>query len=242
MITNLANKELDKLTQEDLVVVCGGANNISKNNSMKGLSCATKFIQHRRHTNVLLINAPHRYDLEESSCENKEVEFFNKKLSHFVKRYNHAEVIATGEKREQYTKHGLHMNKKGKEYLSRKIADKIYKLFSNQTRILIILKWNETPEPSSSTPRASTDPTKNECCEIEEINRRKNLDHRTQSKPKSRISITPLHQHTQPKLNTSLETTPEIASHNVNDSTEKEAGDLGKECEEEGDEGKESEN
>ena len=117
MITNLANKELDHLTQEYLVVVCGGANNISKNNSMKGLSCDTKFIQHRRHTNVLLINAPHRYDLEESSCVNKEVEIFNGKLSHLVKRYNHADVIAIGEKREQYTKHGLHMNKKGKEYL-----------------------------------------------------------------------------------------------------------------------------
>ena len=81
-----------------------------------------------------------------------------------------------------------------------------------------------------------------QCCEVEEINRRKNLDHRTQPKPKSRISITPSNQHTQPKLNSRLETTPEIASRNVNDSTEKEAGDLGKECEEEGDEGKESEN
>ena len=133
VITNLANKELDHFTQEDLVVVCGGANNISKNYSMKGLSCVTKFIQHRRYTNVLLINAPHRYDLEESSCVNKEVEIFNGKLSHLVKRYNHADVIAIGKKREQYTKHVLHMNKKGKVYLSRKIADKIYKLFANQT-------------------------------------------------------------------------------------------------------------
>lgn len=81
MITNVANKELDHLSQEDLVVVCGGANNISKNNSMKGLSCVTKFIQHRRDTNVLLINAPHRYDLEESSCVNKEAKIFNRKLS-----------------------------------------------------------------------------------------------------------------------------------------------------------------
>ena len=57
------------------------------------------------------------------------------------------------------------------------------------------------------------------------------------------VKSSSLHQHTQPKLNSRLETTPEIASHNVNDSTEKEAGDLGKECEEEeGDERKESEN
>ena len=99
VITNLANKELDHLSQEDLVVVCGGANNISKNNSMKGLSCVTKFIQHRRHMNVLLINAPHRYDLEESSCVNKEVKIFNRKLSHLVKKYYHADVIALGKKK-----------------------------------------------------------------------------------------------------------------------------------------------
>jgi hypothetical protein len=247
VITNSANKELDHLSQDDLVVVCGGSNNISKNNSMKGLICATKFIQHRRHTNVLLINAPQRYDLEESSCVNKKVKTFNRKLSHIVKKYNHANVITIGKKREQYTKHGLHMNKKGKEYLSRAIADKIYKLFEHQMRTPITLKWNENPKPFSSTPndpvhslRAPTDPTKSECCGAEEIDRQRNLEHHSQPKPKSRILTTPADQHTLPKLKSKLKTTPEIAPCNVNDSTEMEAGDLEKECEEkQGDEGKE---
>jgi len=44
------------------------------------------------------------------------------------------------------------MNKKGKEYLSREIADKIYKRFANQMRIPVILKWNVTPKPPSSMP------------------------------------------------------------------------------------------
>jgi len=71
------------------------------------------------------------------------------------------------------------VNKKGKEYLSREIADKIYKLFVNQMRIPV-LKWNETPKPSSSTPhdsvhnpRAPTEPTKRECCGAEEIDRQR---------------------------------------------------------------------
>jgi hypothetical protein len=71
------------------------------------------------------------------------------------------------------------MNKKGKEFLSREIADKIYKHFANQMRISIILKWNETPKPPSSTPndpvhspRAPTEPTKRECCGAEEIDKR----------------------------------------------------------------------
>jgi len=91
-------------------------------------------------------------------------------------------------------------------------------------------------------PRTPTDPTKRECCVVEEIDRQKNLHHHTQPKPKSRISITPADQHTQPKLKSRLETTPEIASRNVNDSTVKKVGDLGKECEEKGDERKKSDN
>jgi len=71
-------------------------NKITPNSS---LTNTTKFIQHRRHTNVLLINAPHRYDLEESSCVNKEVKIFNRKLSHLVKKYYHADVIALGKKK-----------------------------------------------------------------------------------------------------------------------------------------------
>ena len=250
VITNLANTELDQLSQEDLVVVCGGANYISKNNSMKGLSCVTKFIQHRRHTNVLLINALHRYDLEESSCVNKEVKIYNRELSQLVKKYNHADVIAIGEKREQYTKHGLHMNKKGKEYLSRKIADNIYKLFSSQTQIPNIFECNATPELSSSSandpdlhPRAPTDPTNRECCEDGEIDSQKSLDQNTQPKLKPRVLTTPADQHTQSKLKPRLATTPAAAVGNANDSTEKETEELGREREEkEGDEGKEDDN
>jgi len=110
VITHSARKELDHLTQKDVVIVCGGANNISKNESVKGLKCVTQFTQHRRHTNVIIMNALHRFDLEESSCVNREVKLFNRKLTQIMKRYNHTEVIDMGSEREHYTKHGLHMN------------------------------------------------------------------------------------------------------------------------------------
>jgi len=34
--------------------------------------------------------------------------------------------------RNHYTKYGLHMNKRGKDWLTRRIADTIKKLFANQ--------------------------------------------------------------------------------------------------------------
>jgi NAD-dependent SIR2 family protein deacetylase len=78
VITNSAKKETEHMTQKDVVIVCGGANNVSKNESIKGLKHITQFMQNRRNTNVIIMNAPHRFDLEESSCVNKEVKVFNR--------------------------------------------------------------------------------------------------------------------------------------------------------------------
>ena len=67
VITDSAKEEFEQLTQNDIVIVCGGTNNISKNESNKGLRHVTQFVQNKRNTNVILMNAPHRFDLEESS-------------------------------------------------------------------------------------------------------------------------------------------------------------------------------
>ena len=104
-------------------------------------------------------------------------------------------------------------------------------------------QWQSIEELNRYILKQSGDPTKREYDEEREIDRQKNQDQHTQPKPKSRVSVTPADQHTQLKLKSRLETTPETASRNVNDSTEKEAGYLGKECKErERDEGKGSDN
>ena len=122
VITNSAKKEIDHLMQKDVVIVCGGANNISKNESSKGLSYVIHFMQNKRNKNVIIMNAPHRFDLKESSYMNKEIKVFNRKLNKVMKRYNHTEVTGLSTNRDHYTKHEFHMNKSGKEWLSRRIA------------------------------------------------------------------------------------------------------------------------
>jgi len=124
--------------------VCGGLNNISKNESIKGHKRVIQFMQNRGNTNVIIMNAPHRFDLEESSCVNKEVEIFNRKLKRIMKRYNHTEVIDMSVSRDHYIKHGLHMNKTGKEWLARRTADTLNKLFTNQKLDPITLEWEES--------------------------------------------------------------------------------------------------
>jgi len=46
--------------------------------------------------------------------------------------------------RDHYTKHGLHMNKTGKDWLTRRTVDTINKLFANQKLAPITLEWKES--------------------------------------------------------------------------------------------------
>jgi cell fate (sporulation/competence/biofilm development) regulator YmcA (YheA/YmcA/DUF963 family) len=49
-----------------------------------------------------------------------------------------------GANRDHHTKHGLHMNKTGKEWITRKTADTINKLFADQKLAPITLEWKES--------------------------------------------------------------------------------------------------
>jgi putative cell wall-binding protein len=69
-ITNAVKKEIANLTRDDIIVVWGGTNDVSKNESSKGLSHISSFVKNRGHTNVVIMNAPHRHDLDTISCIN----------------------------------------------------------------------------------------------------------------------------------------------------------------------------
>ena len=146
VITNSAKKEITRMMKRDVVIVCGGVNNINKNGSIKGLKSVIQFVQNRSNTNVIIMNAPHRYDLEEKSCVNKEVKVYNRKLNNVMRRYNYTEVIDMSANRDHYTEHGLHMNGIGKDWLARRIVNSINKLFVNQELAPIILEWEESSE------------------------------------------------------------------------------------------------
>jgi hypothetical protein len=79
-ITNRARKETDKSTKKDMVVVWGGANNIAKNESEKGLVHISNFVKQRKHTNVIIVSSPKRLDLSTTSCVNSDMTKYNRKL------------------------------------------------------------------------------------------------------------------------------------------------------------------
>jgi hypothetical protein len=60
ILVNSVNNEVRSLSKSD-VISCAGANDIGRNNSLKALQQIMNFIINNKHTNIILITAPHRY-------------------------------------------------------------------------------------------------------------------------------------------------------------------------------------
>jgi hypothetical protein len=84
-----------------------------------------EFAINANHTNVILMGAPHRYDLIRNSCVDNEVEVFNRKLRKRLERFGKVEMIDVVSERHFYTKHGQHLNSGGKESMAKKTATTI---------------------------------------------------------------------------------------------------------------------
>ena len=68
---------------------------------------------------------PPRYDLKRDSCINEVTREFNRKLKNLSEQFTNLTVIGTPIDREVYTRHGLHMNRRGKEQAAIKISTEI---------------------------------------------------------------------------------------------------------------------
>ena len=134
---------IGKLTNRDCVIVCGGKNDISKNNASDAVRNLVQFVKCHNNTNLMVISAPHRHDLIESSCVNKEVKSFNIKLKEKMNRFKNVTMIDVNLERNGFTRHGLHMNNRGKEILSREIAEKLSGLWTTATIKPIIMIWKD---------------------------------------------------------------------------------------------------
>jgi hypothetical protein len=71
------------------------------------------------------MNAPRRHDLDTISCINNEVKVFKRKLLKKMKMYDCAKVMETNLSRERFTQDGVHVNRLGRELISKTISENI---------------------------------------------------------------------------------------------------------------------
>jgi hypothetical protein len=133
--------DIKYLRSKDVMVLWGGANDVCRNNSKDALKHITNFVNTNGNTNIIILCVPHRHDLPEWSCVNKEVKAFNRKLVKLMNPYKHVTVVKVDPDREFFTRHGQHMNL-GKEKIALRTARVVTDLFSNQEET-ISLNWKD---------------------------------------------------------------------------------------------------
>jgi hypothetical protein len=120
--------ELKCCGQND-VVIAGGANDIDKSNVTINeiIVPMTHFIQKYASTNVIIVNIPHRYDLENvitPNNTNRNIQSYIAKLKDVLILFTNVTVVETCTNRSHFTKHGFHLNNSGKEWMQNRQLNK----------------------------------------------------------------------------------------------------------------------
>lgn len=145
-IVNVSTEVMRKLTKKDVVVVWGGTRDVARNESEKGLRQICNLAENLKHTNVIVMNVPCRHDLASTSCVNHEVKVYNRKLKKRLKVLANTCVLEVDTDRDLFTRHGLHMNLKGKEHITYKIMETIKVMLNEKKSAPIKLKYKEDLE------------------------------------------------------------------------------------------------
>jgi hypothetical protein len=112
------------LTKKDVIVFLGGSNDVYRNNSVTALTQIVKFCGVVNNTNIIVLDIPHRYDLDNNSIVNKEIQTFNRKVRKITKHFNDVSILEVSFNREAFTQHGLHLNRLGKCLIAKQIKKK----------------------------------------------------------------------------------------------------------------------
>ena len=148
--------------------------------SCEVLGKMTKFMQTYSNTNIAIISIAHRFDVDNESRTNLAIQKINSKLKKMTKLFRHVSMIEMESNRKDYMKHGLHLNKAGKEGLARSIANLINQIVlrENKEKQVITLNWKEEVNMDISV-QMSPEQHKHRHLEVTDI-----ISNRTSTRPK----------------------------------------------------------
>lgn len=129
----------------------GRPNDISRNNTKEALKSVSEFVNENKKLNVVLINSPHRHDLLPASYVNQVVTKFNRQVKKIMKLQSKMKVLEINLDRNHFTTHGLHLNSKGKELVSQKLALVVQQFFKKKQTATISIPWKDPSLVSTNT-------------------------------------------------------------------------------------------
>lgn len=145
-IISSATDKLNEYTKRDYIVIIGGTNNINNSVVYGSTSCLNEFsayltsqVKTFEHTNLIISTIPYRYDRREDSRENKFICVLNCLIRNIAYTHSHVYLLDLHLlQRCHHTRHGLHVNKRGKHYISRQICDIV-----NRSTVIVSYKKSE---------------------------------------------------------------------------------------------------
>jgi hypothetical protein len=92
------------------------------------------------------MSVPYRHDLEANSCVNQEVNVYNRKVKKHLKPFDNACVVDVDTDWDLFTRHGLHLNLKGKEKIASTIVKTIKAMLNKGKSVHTHMKNVEDPK------------------------------------------------------------------------------------------------
>jgi len=143
-----------------VIVINGGTNDIGsqRNQINRGLVKMTQFMQKYNNTNIIVVNIPHRYDMDRNSVTKLEIQAFNRNPNKMAKVFSHVAIVEIVLHRKYFTQHGMHLNKSGKEWLSKLFATQICRLVKSNNRDVpaTALNWKDESTDIQNTVNVHT--------------------------------------------------------------------------------------
>jgi len=122
-----------------------------KNETKQGITWIKSFVETNKHTNIILMEVPHRHDFIEDSCLKKEVEKLNSIMRKHMKVHENAGVVKVNLDRRDFTKHSQHMNAMGKVLMAKRIMEAIKLTLKVCKKTLIFMTRKEDTNKTSKT-------------------------------------------------------------------------------------------
>jgi hypothetical protein len=146
MLSESITETVKQLTKDDVLVISSGTNDHELDNFKRTFRNIKEYLSPLKHTNIMLLSIPFRYDLQNFSTVNSKISMINKKLSKLARISPNISFVDSNNDRKLFTRHGLHRNKLGKNLITAQIANHIFSIFKCKTATPLPLVWLKPTE------------------------------------------------------------------------------------------------
>ena len=115
MLCESLNEIVSHPSQDDLLVIFCGSNDFELNNFDSTLQNIRNYLTTIKHSNIVILSIPFRYDLQNCTVVNGNILQLNKKVHKLTRVITYSNFLDSNNDSKLFTRHGLHRDNLGKK-------------------------------------------------------------------------------------------------------------------------------